>query len=104
MLGIQIDTRLHERQGQAVTNFAQALPPETSDLAQQILKDPYQFDFLNLDTPPNEVGRAAEAGASGGRLLADGFFRSPHRRQPILNRLRNFKFSRRAFPGAARRS
>ena len=54
VLGIQIDTRLHERQGQAVTNFAQALPPETSDLAQQILKDPYQFDFLNLDTPAKE--------------------------------------------------
>ena len=54
VLGIQIDTRLHERQGQAVTNFAQALPPETSDLAQQILKDPYQFDFLTLDTPPKE--------------------------------------------------
>ncbi len=54
VLAIQIDTRLHDRQGQAVTNFAQALPPETSDLAQQILKDPYQFDFLTLDTPPKE--------------------------------------------------
>lgn len=44
----QISSRLHERQGKALTNFSQALPPEGSDLAEQILKDPYQFDFLTL--------------------------------------------------------
>ena len=48
VLVVQIDTRLRERQGQAVTNFDRVLPPETSDLAQQVLKDPYQFDFLTL--------------------------------------------------------
>src|ERR1700733_6152105 len=52
VLATQIDTQLYARQGQAVTNFARVLPPETSDLAQQVLKDPYQFDFLTL-------GRAA---------------------------------------------
>ena len=44
----QIEGGLHERQGRAVTNFGRVLPPETSDLAQQVLKDPYQFDFLTL--------------------------------------------------------
>ena len=42
----QIETRLYERQGKAMTNFARTLPPPQSDLAQQLLKDPYQFDFL----------------------------------------------------------
>ncbi|MEQ1502007.1 MAG: PDDEXK nuclease domain-containing protein [Myxococcota bacterium] len=46
VLTLQIDTRLHERQGNAVTNFATALPPPTSDLATQVFKDPYLFDFL----------------------------------------------------------
>lgn len=48
VLAAQIDTGLHTRQGKAITNFERALPPETSDLAQQVLKDPYQFDFLTL--------------------------------------------------------
>ena len=41
-----IDTDLYERQGKAVTNFAATLPQPMSDLAQEILKDPYSFDFL----------------------------------------------------------
>ncbi len=49
-----ISTRLHERQGKALTNFSRALPPEGSDLAQQILKDPYQFDFLTLAASAKE--------------------------------------------------
>jgi len=48
VLATQIQTRLRERQGQAITNFSRALPPAESDLARQILKDPYQFDFLSL--------------------------------------------------------
>jgi predicted nuclease of restriction endonuclease-like (RecB) superfamily len=48
VLGAQIDTQAHARHGKALTNFARTLPPETSDLAQQALKDPYQFDFLTL--------------------------------------------------------
>ncbi len=54
VLDHQITTRLHERQGRAVTNFATTLPPPDSDLAQQALKDPYLFDFLTLDEPARE--------------------------------------------------
>jgi predicted nuclease of restriction endonuclease-like (RecB) superfamily len=50
----QIAGRLHERQGRAVTNFDRVLPPEASDLAQQVLKDPYQFDFLTLRAAARE--------------------------------------------------
>jgi len=50
----QIDTRLHQRTGKAVTNFQQTLPPPQSDLAQQTLKDPYNFDFLTLGDDAHE--------------------------------------------------
>ena len=43
-----LDTDLYERDGKAVTNFRSTLPAVQSDLAQQLTKDPYQFDFLNL--------------------------------------------------------
>jgi predicted nuclease of restriction endonuclease-like (RecB) superfamily len=43
-----IESDLYSRQGKAITNFSSALPPAQSDLAQQILKDPYNFDFLTL--------------------------------------------------------
>ena len=45
-LEAQIRNRLHERQGQAVSNFAARLPSPVSTLAQETLKDPYLFDFL----------------------------------------------------------
>jgi predicted nuclease of restriction endonuclease-like (RecB) superfamily len=38
VLAAQIQTRLRDRQGQAITNFGKVLPPPASDLAQQILK------------------------------------------------------------------
>lgn len=44
----QIESRLRERLGKAVTNFEATLPPVDSDAAQQTLKDPYVFDFLEL--------------------------------------------------------
>jgi predicted nuclease of restriction endonuclease-like (RecB) superfamily len=44
----QINSRLHEREGKALTNFHRVLPPPDSDLAEQILKDPYNFDFLTV--------------------------------------------------------
>jgi len=50
----QIAARLHERQGRALTNFTRALPPERSDLAEEILKDPYHFDFLTLGPDAHE--------------------------------------------------
>ena len=43
-----IDTSLHERQGNAASNFADALPESDSDLAQEMTKDPYCFDFVAL--------------------------------------------------------
>lgn len=45
----QIESGLHRRQGQAVTNFVRTLPAPQSELAQQLLKDPYTFDFLTLN-------------------------------------------------------
>ena len=43
-----LDTGLYERQGKATTNFVLTLPEENSDLAQEITKDPYNFDFLDM--------------------------------------------------------
>jgi predicted nuclease of restriction endonuclease-like (RecB) superfamily len=42
----QIESGLYQRQGKAITNFARTLPSPQSDLAQQLFKDPYVFDFL----------------------------------------------------------
>ncbi len=44
----QIDSGLYDRQGKAITNFQLKLPEPQSDLAEQILKNPYNFDFLTL--------------------------------------------------------
>lgn len=43
-----LSTDLYERQGKAITNFSKVLPDVKSDLAQQMTKDPYNFDFLTL--------------------------------------------------------
>jgi predicted nuclease of restriction endonuclease-like (RecB) superfamily len=53
-LGQMIKNRAHKRQGAAVTNFQQSLPSPQSDLARQLLKDPYIFDFLTLEEPFHE--------------------------------------------------
>jgi predicted nuclease of restriction endonuclease-like (RecB) superfamily len=50
----QIETDLYRRQGKALTNFKRTLPAPQSDLAQQVLKDPYTFDFLMLGTAARE--------------------------------------------------
>ncbi|MBF0301321.1 MAG: DUF1016 family protein [Oligoflexia bacterium] len=44
----QIESKLYRRQGKAVNNFSKRLPKPQSDLANNILKDPYNFDFLSL--------------------------------------------------------
>lgn len=54
VLTLHIEARLHGREGQAVSNFSGALPPPTSDLAQQATKDPYLFDFLTLHGAASE--------------------------------------------------
>jgi len=43
-----LDTDLYERQGKAISNFTNQLPPPQGDLAQEITKDPYNFDFLSM--------------------------------------------------------
>lgn len=44
----QIAAKLFLTQGSAVTNFSQTLPLPQSQLAKEILKDPYHFDFLTM--------------------------------------------------------
>jgi len=53
-LEVQIRNRLHERQGQAITNFNTRLPAPNSELAHETLKDPYLFDFLGLGDDAHE--------------------------------------------------
>lgn len=50
----QLESQLWQREGQSISNFEQTLPAVQSDLAQQTLKDPYIFDFLNLTPDYNE--------------------------------------------------
>jgi len=54
ILDMQIESKLFERQGKAVTNFSNSLPKPKSDLANQTLKDPYLFDFLTLKKNADE--------------------------------------------------
>jgi predicted nuclease of restriction endonuclease-like (RecB) superfamily len=54
IMEMQIETRLYQRQGKAVTNFTRTLPPPQSDLAGEVLKDPYHFDFLTLADDAHE--------------------------------------------------
>lgn len=49
-----IENDLFKREGKAVTNFESTLPAPQSDLAREILKDPYNFDFLTLTEKHNE--------------------------------------------------
>ncbi|HUH02727.1 MAG TPA: PDDEXK nuclease domain-containing protein, partial [Kofleriaceae bacterium] len=60
VLAMQIEAGLYQREGNAVTNFGSTLPSPHSDLAQQTVKDPYLFDFLELaeDAKERDVERA----------------------------------------------
>lgn len=49
-----MNTDLYEREGKALTNFAHTLPDTTSDLAQELTKDPYNFAFTEITQPYNE--------------------------------------------------
>ena len=55
ILELQIQSKLMERTGKTVNNFPVALPPLDSDMANQVFKDPYLFDFLGTDMPRREV-------------------------------------------------
>src|SRR5207237_8677840 len=76
--------KLQEREGKALTNFERALPPLESDLAEQILKDPYNFDFLTVTAAGRE--REVENG-----LLS-------HLRYLLLELGRGFSFVGSQFP------
>jgi predicted nuclease of restriction endonuclease-like (RecB) superfamily len=54
ILELQIDGGAHQRQGKAISNFRDTLPPTESDLAAQVFKDPYLFDFLGTADPRRE--------------------------------------------------
>ncbi len=54
VLVMQIEGRLLERSGNAVSNFEGLLPKAQSDLARESLKDPYRFDFLGLTLDAQE--------------------------------------------------
>ena len=49
-----LDTDLYERQGKAITNFNKQLPVAQGDLANELTKDPYNFDFLTMTEGYNE--------------------------------------------------
>ncbi len=49
-----LSTDLYERQGKAVSNFREVLPAPQGDLAQEITRDPYNFDFLTIAKGYNE--------------------------------------------------
>ncbi len=55
ILCVQIENQLHLRHGNITHNFVESLPPTESDMAQQIFKDPYLFDFLGTGDPRREA-------------------------------------------------
>lgn len=54
VLDHHISTKLYQRQGKSLTNFAKALEKNHGHSAQQVLKDPYIFDFLQVGTEAEE--------------------------------------------------
>lgn len=54
MLSMQIETKLYQREGKAITNFAANLPSPQSDLTHSTLRNPYLFDFLSLGKSAHE--------------------------------------------------
>ena len=54
ILVLQIQNRARERHGKALCNFEDTLPPAESDMATQVFKDPYVFDFLGTADPRRE--------------------------------------------------
>jgi len=55
ILTMQIEQKLFGRQGKAITNFKNTLPEQQALLAQQLLKDPYNFGFLTLEPKVHEL-------------------------------------------------
>ena len=57
----QIESNLFHRKGKAITNFDRTLPAPQSELAQQIIKDPYNFDFLSSEAKERDLERGLMA-------------------------------------------
>ena len=55
VLAVQIQGQAQLRHGKAQNNFPTTLPPPESDMAAQVFKDPYLFDFLGTDAPRREA-------------------------------------------------
>ena len=55
VLEMQIETNLYARQGKAITNFKATLPEIDSDLAQALLKDTYNFEFISFSGKVKEL-------------------------------------------------
>lgn len=49
VLSCFLDTNLYERSQGKITNFKETLPEVNSDLANELIKDPYNFNFLSMD-------------------------------------------------------
>ena len=87
MLVHQIETDLYRRQGRALTNFDRTLPAPDSDLARQVLKDPYCVDFrpLAADARPWRHHAERTMAAMVRPSMAPSLGRGPnHRRDPRL--------------------
>ena len=54
MLALQIENKLHARQGMSLNNFSDTLPQIQSDLVRDTFKNPYIFDFLAIDEKMKE--------------------------------------------------
>ncbi len=55
LMEMRIKSQLHLRAGQSVNNFARTMPQAESDMARQIFKDPYLFDFMGTADPRREA-------------------------------------------------
>ncbi len=55
VLEYQIETNLYNRQGKSISNFETTLPTPQSDLANELFKDPYHFNFLELSEKVKEI-------------------------------------------------
>lgn len=54
MLKLNIETNLYIRQGNAITNFNSSLTENQAELVRLTLKNPYIFDFLDIEAPIHE--------------------------------------------------
>jgi predicted nuclease of restriction endonuclease-like (RecB) superfamily len=56
ILTLQMEQKLISRQGKGISNFKETLPEQQALIAQQMLKDPYNFSFLALEPQVQELG------------------------------------------------